>query len=406
MITFHEPKLLKEQLSLTNPDYVMFVPRQVENESDNVHLYVVEHEGSGKLLAFWTQSTLEHAGNNHIVMAESKDCGNTWSEPKFLLGSLVTTKENENTAQASWGFPIVTKSGRIYLFYYREVIGAKKDNSRQLTAAFAAVYSDDCGNTWSESHDIPQRKTLYDCRPDIQDNIVFELPMRGPDGKYLAGFTKYVSRYTAEEYRGGCRVYFYRFDNIDDDPEIEDLNITILPEDDRGIFVYHTDGTVGRIEEPAWVILPDGRIFCSMRTDLGMVFYSLSSDGGKSWTSPKPLYFDDMTPFVNPISPCPIFDLRDGRYMQLYHGVFNMDSPYYPRNELRRAIGYFDPEHRQPIRFSKETDEIYMKLDERADALGYIKQLAIYGTMTHQNGKNILWYPERKFFLLGKDVNV
>ena len=27
-----------------------------------------------------------------------------------------------------------------------------------------------------------------------------------------------------------------------------------------------------------------------------------------------------------------------------------------------------------------------------------------YGTMTHQNGNNILWYPDRKFFLLGKDV--
>ena len=75
MATIHDKKILDEQMSLTSPDYVMFVPRQIEGESDNVHLYVIEHEGYGGLLAFWTQSTVEGTGNNHVVLAGSRDGG-------------------------------------------------------------------------------------------------------------------------------------------------------------------------------------------------------------------------------------------------------------------------------------------------------------------------------------------
>lgn len=404
MATIHSEQYLKEQMKITNPDYVMFVPKQLEWESDNVHLYVVEHKKYGGMLAFWTQSTFEGTGNNHIVMAGSKDGGKNWSTPKYILGSKAMTREDGlKEPQASWGFPIVTKSGRIYLFYYREILGVK-DNSRQLTGIFSSIYSDDCGETWSESCDIKQRLTPYDCDEYIQDDIVYELPMRGPDGKYLAGFTKYVSRKINDELKGGCRVYFYRFDNIDDDPEIKDLKITTLPKDEKGIYVYKPNGCIGRIEEPAWVILPDNRIFCTMRTDLGCVYYSISSDSGESWTEPRILYFDDMTPFVHPISPCPVYDLGDGRYMQLFHGQCNPNKPYLPRNTLHYAIGYFDSDSSQPIRFKKEDSKLYMHLGEDADGFGTDKQEAIYGTMTHCDNKNILWYPDRKFFLLGKDV--
>ena len=141
-----------------------------------------------------------------------------------------------------------------------------------------------------------------------------------------------------------------------------------------------------------------------MRSNLGTVIYSYSSDGGKTWNNPRPLYFDDFTPFVHPISPCPIYDLGDGRYLQLYHGVCDPHKPYLPRNPLRCAIGYFDPDDNQPIRFKKEDSGIYMDLGDDADGFGTVPQLAIYGTMTHRDGKNILWYPDRKFFLLGKEV--
>lgn len=52
MATIHGKKILDEQIRLTDPDYVIFVPRQIEGESDNVHLYVICHKGYGGLLAF------------------------------------------------------------------------------------------------------------------------------------------------------------------------------------------------------------------------------------------------------------------------------------------------------------------------------------------------------------------
>ena len=34
----HDPNHMQEQLSLTNPDFVMYVPKYKEYQSDNVHL--------------------------------------------------------------------------------------------------------------------------------------------------------------------------------------------------------------------------------------------------------------------------------------------------------------------------------------------------------------------------------
>ena len=404
MAELQDRVLIEEQIKFTNPDYRLYVPKSTEYDNNNVHLYVAEHEKFGGLIAFWTQSTCENNGDNHVMMAKSKDGGKTWTEPKFIVGCLNYDKETgKRDEQGSWGFPIVSKSGRIYLFYYREIMGIK-DIALQITGAFSCMYSDDFGETWSEHGDIPQRKTPYDFRENIQDNIVFELPLKLPDGTYLAGFTKFASRYIEQHLRGGVHVFFYHFKNIDDDPEIKDLEIDILP-DDKGIHVYQPDGREGKIEEPSLVMLPDGRIFCSMRTNLGSVFFSTSSDMGKTWEAPRPLTFSDNTFFTHPLSPCPIYDLRDGRFMQLYHGACDIERPYYPRHTLRCAIGYFDPDAKQPIRFDKENDTVFMKLSEKEVILGDDVQLAMYGTMTYMNGKKILWYPDRKFYLLGKNID-
>lgn len=403
MSEFWDDSLIENQVGFTAPDYRLYTPKSTEYDHNNVHLYVVEHVGLGGLIAFWTQCTCEHNGDNHVVTAKSLDGGKTWPSPSFVVGCKNFDKQTgERDAQGSWGFPIVSRSGRIYLFYYREIPGVK-DSSAQITGAFSCIYSDDFGESWSESGDIPQRKTPYDFREDIQDNIVFELPLRLPDGTYLAGFTKFASRYIDLPKRSCVGVYFYHFKNIDDDPEIKDLQIDILG-GDEGIHIWRPNGSMGKIEEPSLARLPDGRIFCSMRTDLGCIFYSVSSDMGRTWAEPKPLAFSDNTFFTHPLSPCPIFDLRDGRFMQLYHGVCDVNRPYHPRNTLRKAIGYFDTDGKQPIRFDKENDSLYMHLDPEEATLGDDVQLAIYGSMTYMNGKKILWYPDRKFFLLGKDV--
>ena len=55
--------------------------------------------------------------------------------------------------------------------------------------------------------------------------------------------------------------------------------------------------------------------------------------------------------------------------------------------------------------FDKKDTELYMHLPpDSANGIGYGIELAIYGSMTFRGGKKILWYPDRKFFLLGKDI--
>lgn len=395
----HDPAHLQKQLQFTHPDYVMFVPSEWDYESDNVHLYVVHHEPSDRLLAFWTQSSVENNGNNHIVMAESADGGTTWTKPRFLLGS--RCKEGGEDKQASWAIPVISRSGKVYLFYYQEV--EYHDFNRQIGALFSCITSEDGGATWSEPAPVAQRKTPFDpTEGDTQNNLIFQLPLRGPDGYYYAGYTKWTSEQCKIEKKGSTRLYFMRFDNIDEDPAPEKLRFTFLPDRERGIELLKNGKSLA--EEPAWVFLPDGRLFCSMRTAQGSVHYALSSDGGHTFTEPRPLLFDDGTPFVHCISPCPIFELADGRYLQLYHGGFHPEKPYTPRNPLRRAIGTFAPNDFQPIRFAKADDAEWMTLPADADPFPGVVELAIYGSVTRRKGKTILWYPDRKFFLLGKNL--
>ena len=75
--------------------------------------------------------------------------------------------------------------------------------------------------------------------------------------------------------------------------------------------------------------------------------------------------------------------------MQLYHGQCNPRKMYLPRDTVYAAIGYFDPESRQPIRFPKSECKLFMKLEEDADGFVTDRQIAVYAAMTRQNGKNI-----------------
>ena len=396
----HNVEHLKEQLSLTSPDYVMYVPSQREFESDNVHLYIIDHEKFGGLIAFWTQSTLENTGDNHLVLAKSKDGGKTWSEPQFITGC--SREQGKEGKQASWGFPVMSKSGRIYLFYYRETDFTDVD--RQLTGTFSCMYSDDCGDTWTSYVDVPLRKTPYDYDEWNQSNIVYQLPLRGHDGKYYAGYTKWGSKKVEPKIDEGCRLYFMRFDNLDDDPEIKDLKFTYFPDSEHGISLVHEEkGSF--VQEPAWVLLPDGRYFCSMRTERGCAYYSVSADGMKTWSEPKPLCFDDGSPLVHPIAPCPIYRIGENDYVQFFHGGFNAEDTYFPRNPLKRVFGTFDPDGEQPICFKAGTDKVFIELpDGLTDNFDTKDALATYSSCTFDGQGHILWYTDRKFFLLGKYI--
>ena len=389
----HDPKVLQRHITFTQPEYVLFVPKQKAFESDNVHLHVIDHPQFGGLIAFWTQSSIEHAGNNHAMMSRSLDNGKTWSEAKFIIGARTPSDK-----QAHWAFPALSKSGRIYLFYYREA--EFYDYHRQITGVFSCIYSDDFGDTWSESYDVPLKETCFDRNGQVQNNCCYQIPRRFQDGKYLFGYTKYTNLSKRFEQQDS-HIYFARLENLDDDPLPSELKLTHLPDNETGISVSLGEND-SCAQEPCIVQLPDGRLLCTMRTLLGSVYYSVSEDNGHTWRDPDPMRFDDGSPIVHPLSPCPIYDLGEEKYVLLFHGVVS-DNIWEGRNPTRKVVGRFAPGEHQPIQFPAGSDEIFIELPEEGREVGQFGA-TMYGCYLKQGEEHILWYPDRKFFLLGKHL--
>ncbi|MBZ0287690.1 MAG: glycoside hydrolase, partial [Anaerolineae bacterium] len=166
---------LMQEVQRTQPDYIVYVPRSVDgstHDTGNEHFLVFDGP-DGSLMAVWTQSVYETAGDHRIVFARSDDEGHTWTAPRKLAGP----DKIGAGYMASWGFPLVAKTGRIYVVYnqYHGI----DDVMPQFTGTMDAVYSDDMGQTWSAPQTIPMPRSPHD-HPDasIPSNwIVWQMPM-------------------------------------------------------------------------------------------------------------------------------------------------------------------------------------------------------------------------------------
>lgn len=413
-------KRIQTELRSTQPDYVVFVPKMNPDISDtcNEH-FLVFYVPDGSLIAVWTQSSLEAAPDQHIVFSRSTDEGVTWSTPRVIVGP---RKAGEGYI-ASWGYPLVSKSGRIYVLYSQD--NGKCDTSYDATGWLCGIYSDDNGTTWSEPQNIPVPRSIYD-NPDTNyppNMICWQKPLRlGGDGKYLAGFTRWTSyavkkKATKLWISADSHVEFMRFENVDDNPEVRDLKISWLAANGKALSVpYPGHPETSVCQEPSIVKLPDNRLFVVMRTASGSPFWSLSADGGETWTKPsRLLYCDGGRPVLQPLSPCPIYDLNgntagSGEYALFIHDNDGYYKNYGPgdahnRQPVYLVSGFFKPGAIQPIWF--ERPKLFMKSVEttlgKPETDGRM-DMSLYGSFTLRNGKAVLWYPDRKFLLLGRII--
>ena len=404
----------KNEWQRSEPDVVVYIPRGTGDE-DNEHFLVFEAPDNG-LLALWTQSSCEGRGDNRLMLSRSAD-GDGWSEPKRVAGA----RPQSDDMQASWGFPIVTKSGRIYVFFTRET--PVIDNNRQGSGAMGCIISDDAGRNWSEPVDIPMARNRFDHADETipRNWIVWQLPIRDRHGRPIAGYTQCTSQSRLEHTYPNwvdqdSRSAFMRFENIDDDPAPEDLAITWLPEDCEGLEVVdtvHPDISVA--QEPATVLTPGGGLFCIMRTMTGHIWYSVSDDDGETWRAPEALLDAQGAPIPHPMSPCPLFRIDDDRFLLVYHnndgrkGDFDQFRETWPTNQsnfLRNptyiAVGRFDAVAHQSIRFGPP----HQLLDTDGVTIGPkgTAEIGTYPSLTHWQGRRTLWYPDRKYYLLGKHL--
>jgi len=408
---------VKYEIERTSPDYVVFVPGSLDGSSGdtgNEHFLVFDGL-DGSLIAVWTQSTIEGHGDQKIVFVRSVDNGETWSPPKCIAGR----NSMPRTKMASWAFPMVSRSGRIYVLFNRHI--GMDDIFTHTTGMMSGTYSDDNGETWSDADDIPMEHNQYDNPdPDIPANwIIWQKPERLSNGKYLAGFTHWLSPTVSntpvdnDDWRyDESVVEFMRFENIDMNPSIANIEVSRFPGGDQALYLPTTRYSgVSILQEPSLVALPDARLFCTMRTVNGYPAWSVSSDAGETWSDPKPMrYSDDGEIMEHPLSPCPIYQLGNGTYIFLFHNHPGMDEPDvenlprgYERTPLCVAHGEFQADGSQPIWFSAPI----IIMDSKHIGVGFAEgrsDLAMYASLTTGNGQDVLWYPDRKFYLLGKKI--
>ncbi len=413
---------IASQLNFTKPDFVVFVPRVQADEvvdTGNEH-FLVTGGPDGSLLAVWTQSSAEGDPDQHIAFAKSDDEGKTWTEPRVIAGP----KKPGDGFMASWGYPLVSRTGRVYVLYSQNV--GKVDQFRHHTGELTGIYSDDVGATWSKPQVVPVARSARDNPdPTMPSNMLcWQKPLRlGEDGKYLAGFTRWTSFAVTpnplKDWRAAdARVEFMRFENVDESPEPRDLKISWFARDDDALAVpFPGLPDISACQEPSIVKLPDGRLFVVMRTAAGSPYWSLSEDGGETWTKPRVLLLKDGgAPLLHPLSPCPIYDVGgeaagSGRYALFLHNHDGHYRDFGPkdtgmhRRPVYLAAGRFHPDADQPVWFDEP--RLFMTAVEvplgKPGTPGRL-DMALYASSTVRNGRAVLWYPDRKFFLLGRVI--
>ena len=419
----NEQEILQRRVLLTNPDYIAYAPTSLAPDAhDRTNEHFLTFDGpDGSLMAVWTQSWQEPGKGhiNHTVFSRSEDEGVTWAPPKTIAGP---KDRYDPTLMACWAFPLVSTSGRIYVLYNQNQ--GVKGWILFHTGTMSGMYSDDNGATWSEPQDIPMPKSPYD-DPEGKvpgEWIVWQRPMRDLSGGYFVGYSHWVNRAVAtlKETTDWTQiesvVEFMRFVNVDQDPEPRDLEIRYSAWGDKALRVPHRDVPhLSVTQEPSLVRLPDQSLFCVMRTCSGYIWWSQSTDDGETWCSPRPLlHMDFGLALMNPVGCDPIYPLSDGRYLILYHNnrggkVAGGSMDATPREPVYASLGEFRAGADQPLWFSPPklllaTEGIGVDGVKRALAERDAGSLSMYASFTNRDGKDVLWYPDRKFFLLGKQI--
>ena len=394
-------------------DFTVYTPKQPRDESKrdfsaigdtfNDHFHVLDDPARGLLYAFWTQGSHEACEDEHIVFSRSADRGRTWTEPVLLAGS---HDRVHPTPVAGWQQPMLSRSGRLYCLWNQETTVKK-----HLCGQMYGRYSDDAGLTWSEPEQVPfpSREDADPADPSIPPSWCnWQRPLRlGEDGKFLVGCSRHGQAPYDE--RPGCKVEFWQFENIDDDPQVRDIRFSIFSGGRSSLDATHLvteNGYVPRegpaLEEASIVGLPDGRLFALMRSSLGYPVWTVSADRGRSWSAPQILRErDGGRPILHPRSPCPIYDYAgpeacSGKYFALVHDTFDFQglTAYQNRGPLFRIDGTFVPGAQQPIWFSAPV--IFSPRDTGN---------SFYTSYTALDGEGILWFGDYKFYLFGKRMN-
>lgn len=254
----------------------------------------------------------EGQAGQHIVATISSDHGMSWSE--------LIDIEPSGEREASWVMPLLTPSGRVYVFYTYNADNIHTLNDKRIRADtlgwYAYKYSDDNGRTWSQKrYRLPMRLTAVDRENEFQGKVQCFWGIGKPITVGTSAFFAFskVGKLVVDNSEG----WFYHSDNILTEPDPEKLHWELLPDGDRGLEVPE----FGDIHsEQNLVPLNDGTLYCMYRTVVGSPFHTYSRDGGHTWTKPEhATYTPGGKRMKNPRA-CPrIWRTSNGKFLFWYH---------------------------------------------------------------------------------------
>ena len=250
--------------------------------------------------------------NGSVMFAYTEFYGNDWEdEATARIVSIISHDEGETWAEKSVLFDKPAGAVNIMSFSFLRMnngdIGAfyiiKKTD---LTDRIVFTRSADEGETWSEP------VNCLDCL-EVQDYYVInnDRAVKLGNGRILFAAARHTVLTDHKEFMPGVICFFYS----DDDG----ISWNKTEQEFPCPFPNNPDG----YEEPGLYELPDGRVWCYIRTSLGFQFECFSSDGGMNWTQPEPN--------VNISSACSPMLVKDcGKYTV---AVFNPEPEHLLRDE-------------------------------------------------------------------------
>lgn len=265
----------------------------------------------------------------HIAALVSSDKGRTWSPPIPI--------ESPRGPEASWTVPLLTPSGRVYVFYTYNGDNVRTLNGKPIRADvlgwYVYRYSDDFGRTWSDRYRLPLRSTACDRTNDWQGRVQLFWGICKPQvagHTVLFSFTK-LGKYMLEQGEG----WVFSSDNILTERDPGALHWELLPPGDHGI---RNDQFGSVQEEHNLVWLGGDTWYCVYRTTLGYAAHTYSFDGGRTWERPSLMTYEPGgRPIKNPRA-CPkLYRTNSGKLLFWFHN--HSEKSFGGRNPAWLSVG-------------------------------------------------------------------
>ncbi len=264
----------------------------------------------------WLVSVTVNAPDGHMVYTRrSEDRGRTWGPRVYAVppGRL----ERGRTIEMGQLLPVEPGGRRrIYQFHVQHTREQTRFGQLRYTV------SHDDGRSWEGPDGPGTLYTLaapaYALSPDSDGWHLMAPGLTLDGGEWLLPMNISTDPIPLGEICSELVFGLTRNTFTAEDPA--EVEMEFFPGPPHGLFVpYEPEPGRSLGQEPQVAQLSDGRLFCVCRTGNGCLYYTVSSDSGRTWEPARPLlYRDGGSRMLHPNAPCPFRKLSNGAYALLF----------------------------------------------------------------------------------------